>query len=134
MTKSVLDKLPGIKSDLVRGEEGWQGWGLAQLVTALKLWRDINPCSEEGSKDKKRRDRSEKILNTGAKKQGCVYCDDMSHKSHGCTRVTDVNERKKILANKRLCLAVRERDIELLNVKTKTPCLNLHHEREAVSY
>ena len=51
MTRSVLDKLPGIKSDLVRGEEGWQDWGLAQLVTALKLWRDINPCStEQGSK------------------------------------------------------------------------------------
>ena len=99
MTRSVLDKLPGIKSDLVRGE-GWQDWGLAQLVTALKLWRDINPCSEESfpSKDRKRRDRSEKILNTGAKKQGCVYCDDVSHKSCECTCVADVNERKKILA------------------------------------
>ena len=38
MTRSVLDKLPGIKSDLVRGKDGWQDWGLAQLVTALKLW------------------------------------------------------------------------------------------------
>ena len=68
MTRSVLGKLPGLKSDLVRGREGWQDWGLAQLVQALKLWRDINPCSEESSNDKKRRDRSEKVLSTGAKK------------------------------------------------------------------
>ena len=37
MIRSVLEKLPGIKSDLVRGREGWQDWGLAQLVQALKL-------------------------------------------------------------------------------------------------
>ena len=103
MTRSVLDKLPGIKSDLVRGKDGWQDWGLVQLVTALKLWRDIHPRNEESSTDRKHRNRSEKILNTGAKKHGCVYCDDVSHKSRECTHVVNVNERKKILATKRLC-------------------------------
>ena len=43
MTRSVIDKLPGIKSDIVRGHEGWQDWGLAQLVKEMKVWRDINP-------------------------------------------------------------------------------------------
>ena len=103
MTRSVLGKLPGIKSDLVRGREGWQDCVLAQLVQALKLWRDINPFSEQSSNDKKRRDRSEKVLSTGAKKHACVYCDDLSHKSRKCTSVVDVKERKKILATKRLC-------------------------------
>ena len=32
MTRIVLEKLPGIKSDLVGGKEGWQDWGLAHLV------------------------------------------------------------------------------------------------------
>ena len=129
MTRSVLDKLPGIKSDLVRGE-GWQDWGLAQLVTALKLWRDINPCSEESSKDRKRRDRSEKILNTGAKKQGCVYCDDVSHKSRECTRVADVNERKKMLATKRLCFnctGARHRASECKSTSGCQRCKQRHH-------
>ena len=80
MTRSMLDKLPGIKSDLVRGKEGWQDWGLAQLVTALKLWREINPCNEQSSADRKHRNRSDKILNTGAKQHGCLYCDDVSHR------------------------------------------------------
>lgn len=99
MTGSVLGKLPGIKSDLVKGKEGWQDWGLAQLVAALILWRYINPCNEESSKDRKRRDRSEKIFNTGGKKHRCLYCDDVSYKSRKCAHVVDVNERKKNLSN-----------------------------------
>ena len=130
MTRSVLDKLPGIKSDLVRGKDGWQDWGLAQLVTALKLWRDINPCNEESSTDRKHRNSSEKILNTGAKKHGCVYCDDVSHKSRECTHVVDVNERRKILATKRLCFnctGARHRASECKSTSGCQRCKQRHH-------
>ena len=41
-TRNVLDKLKGIKADLVRGQDNWQDWDLPQLVVALKKWRDIN--------------------------------------------------------------------------------------------
>ena len=41
MARSVLDKLKGIKADLVRGEAGWQDWDLPRLVLALKKWRDL---------------------------------------------------------------------------------------------
>ena len=80
MTRSVIDKLPGIKSDIVRGHEGWQDWGLTQLVKEMKVWRDINPCNEESGKDN-RKDRSDKVFNTGAKKHSCVYCEDSNHMS-----------------------------------------------------
>ena len=46
MTISVLDKLTGIKADLVRGQENWQDWDLPRLVQALKKWRDVNPATE----------------------------------------------------------------------------------------
>lgn len=36
MTRSVLDKLKGIKADLLKGH----------LAQALKKWRDINPVTE----------------------------------------------------------------------------------------
>ena len=49
MARSVLDKLKGIKVDLVRGEAGWQDWDLPHLVLALKKWRDINSVGEDGS-------------------------------------------------------------------------------------
>ena len=53
MTRSVVEKLRGVKSYLERGKEGWQDWGLTQLSQALKLWRDINPCNKECTNDKK---------------------------------------------------------------------------------
>ena len=48
----VIDKLKGIKSDLVRGHSGWQDWAFPQLVNALKRWRDINPVdtSDDGKR------------------------------------------------------------------------------------
>ena len=56
MTRSVLDKLSGIKSDLVKGQGNWQEWDLAHLIAALKQWRDINLSEKEsvndGNKDK----------------------------------------------------------------------------------
>ena len=131
MTRSVIDKLPGIKSDIVRGHEGWQDWDLAQLVKEMKVWRDINPCNEESGKEKgKRKDRSDKVFNTGAKKHSCVYCEDSNHKSRECPRVVDVNERKKILATKRLCFnctGARHRASECRSTSGCQRCKKKHH-------
>ena len=44
--RAVLDKLKGIKSDLVRGHERWQGWDFRRLLKAIKRWKDINPAME----------------------------------------------------------------------------------------
>ena len=35
-TRSVLDKLKGIKADLVRGHKDWQNWDFPRLIKALK--------------------------------------------------------------------------------------------------
>jgi hypothetical protein len=58
-TSEIVNALPGIKSNIVRGHEGWQDWGaLAQLVKETKVWRDISSCNEETGKEKgKRKDR-----------------------------------------------------------------------------
>ena len=51
--RSILDKLKGIKSDLVRGQENWQDWDLLHLIHALKKWRNINPWDEQsGNKER----------------------------------------------------------------------------------
>jgi len=34
----TLDKLPGIRADLVRLDDEWQEWGFPQLVEALRKW------------------------------------------------------------------------------------------------
>ena len=35
-TRAVLDKLKGIKADLVRGDDAWQDWDFSKLLRALK--------------------------------------------------------------------------------------------------
>ena len=55
MTRSVLEKLKGIKADLVRGSEGWQDWDLTRLIAELKKWRDINPVEDNPNSKKQRK-------------------------------------------------------------------------------
>ena len=38
--RATLDKLEGIKSDLVRTDDNWQKWGFSQLVDALRRWTE----------------------------------------------------------------------------------------------
>ena len=44
--RCTLDKLKGIKADLVRGNEGWKDWGFKDFLTELQKWTQINPVEE----------------------------------------------------------------------------------------
>ena len=44
--RSTLDRLKGVKADLVRGNEGWRDWDFKDLLRELKKWTDINPVEE----------------------------------------------------------------------------------------
>ena len=44
--RSVIEKLKGIKADLVRGQENWQEWNFTQLLEALRKWKDIHPVED----------------------------------------------------------------------------------------
>ena len=39
----TLDKLQGIRADLVRIDDNWQDWKFQQLVEALQKWTVRNP-------------------------------------------------------------------------------------------
>ena len=41
--RHTLDKLSGIKSELVRSNDDWQEWTYVELVEALKKWTERNP-------------------------------------------------------------------------------------------
>eukprot|EP00795_Rhopilema_esculentum_P004345 gene4345-20561_t len=47
LTRATLDKLEGIRADLVRTDHSWQEWGFPQLVNALRRWTERNPISQE---------------------------------------------------------------------------------------
>lgn len=39
----MLEKLKGVKADLVRGQIDWQDWDFPRLIKTLKSWKEINP-------------------------------------------------------------------------------------------
>ena len=45
--RSTLDKLKGVKADLVRGNEGWRDCVFKEdLLREFKKWTDVNPVEE----------------------------------------------------------------------------------------
>ena len=112
--RSTLDKLKGVKADLVRGYEGWRDWDFKDLLTELKKWTEINPVEENMPERIPGRGTSKQTTPTRVFKthsqqeprtgnQKCVYCDDQNHRSINCTKVIETGERRKILLDKRLC-------------------------------
>ena len=49
--RSTLDKLEGIRRDLVRTDDEWQMWNFPQLVEALRKWTERNPVPQEKPQD-----------------------------------------------------------------------------------
>ena len=88
--RATIDKLEGIRGDLVRTDDNWQEWEFPQLIEALRKWTERNPVKSE---DKKReRDQIEKKKHSRGrsfqtreqewKVKPCVlYCESDKHKS-----------------------------------------------------
>ena len=57
--RHTLDKLSGIKPELVRSDDDWQEWTYVELVEALKRWTDRNPVqnTEKSSENNPKRER-----------------------------------------------------------------------------
>ena len=72
-----MDKLPGIRADLVRLDDSWQDWGFCELAEALRKWTERNPtiASEKNPKrDKimftiqKRENRNPAVVSTARRR------------------------------------------------------------------
>ena len=91
-TRSVLDKLKGIKADLVRGHEDWQNWDFPRLIKALKTWKEINPVesnaenSEKPSAKFRGREKTFQTKETMLTQRVCVYCEATDHRSVNCDK------------------------------------------------
>ena len=122
-----IDKLPGIRGDLVRMDENWQEWDFPKFVYALQGWTERNPVCTMRSSDKPWRDSN--AFNTQLddarppRASGCVYCDSTDHKPHECTKVPDPNERRKFFLRKRLCFNCAGDDHRASECRSKKTCL-----------
>ena len=131
--RMVLDRLPGIRSELVRDDDDWHEWKFPDLVASLRRWTERNPVTNtEGfpRRDERTRDRMYQTGDQSYFSTDCVYCCSKSHKSVQCTVVKDHNERKKILAEKRLCFNCTGSQHQARYCKSKQTCVKCnkrHH-------
>ena len=127
--RTVLDKLKGIKADLVRGEVNWQEWNFLQLLESLKKWKDIHPVEEkETADDKSPRYTPGRNRSFYAKDQDqqhpkvCVYCESEGHKSINCDIIASVADRRGKLSEKRLCFNCTGNKHRAADCKSRSVC------------
>ena len=77
----------------MRTDPDWENWGYGNLAEALRQWTRRNSIDNKATDEPeyKRRKRSGKFYQARQNKE-CVYCDDVNHKSEGCTKVTRTSE------------------------------------------
>ena len=123
-TRATLDKLEGIRADLVRLDDDWQQWGFPHLVAALSKWTERNPVPESV------KDRVFATNTAFLHKRSCVYCNSEDHKSIECTKVKAKGERRDILRSKRLCFNCTRAGHRASDCTSKGTCKNCkakHH-------
>ena len=98
--------------------------------TKVRKWKDINPVEENVSNKKQRKSGFYYAKDADRRKRGCVYCEAENHNSKDCPTVTDVNQRKKLLAEKKLCFnctGAKHRAAECKSVHKCSKCNMKHH-------
>ena len=106
--RMTRDKLDGIRADLTRTDPKWKEWDFNQLLEALREWIDRNPLQigekqiRPSSRDQYWHEKNY-VVKEVPKLRQCIYCENPDHKATDCTVVRSVDERRKILSNKKLC-------------------------------
>ena len=128
----LLDRLPGVRSDLVRSDENWTDWEFPHLVEALRRWTERNPVHDE-KRDKhlleRKADKSFHAQQKPISNIGCVYCEDESHRSVECPKIKSISERKQMLSSKRLCFNCAKGKHRASQCKSRgcMKCKSKHH-------
>ena len=102
------------------------------LCEALRLWTRRNPLdsSERTNYVPCRRERSNKLFNAQQrepKQRGCVYCDDTSHVPLECPKISTVDERRRFLAQHRLCFNCARGGHQAPNGYSRSSCCTCKH-------
>ena len=110
-----------------------ENWDLAKLSVALRLWTRRNPIIETNEKYENKslkHDKPRRLLFSKGPERACVYCDGGDHKTGSCSKITDINSRKEILAKKKLCFNCAAGNHRAANCPSKRSCQNCekrHH-------
>ena len=101
--RNTLDKLQGIRADLVRSGDSWKNWGIlwaSRRIEKMAREKSKNNCkwekTEIGWRLPYKRKREQKTCN-------CVYCEKGGHKSSECKTAESISERRLKPSQKNLC-------------------------------
>ena len=135
--RMTLDKLEGIKGDLVRTDDNWQEWDFPKLLEALRKWTERNPPKledkyqqEKPTLPKPPRSRTYQANQQDPRRKPCIYCDNSSHQSINCDKVTTIQERRRLLNVKQLCFnctGANHKASECRSTSTCRICKRRHH-------
>ena len=135
----TLDKLPGIRADLVGLDDEWHEWDFPKLVESLRKWTDRNPktiCNSEKHKKYKRenvfkiKEQESKNRQSNPETRACIYCEKSEHKASECESVSSTVESRLILARKKLSFnstGGQHRASECRSNRTCFSCKGKHH-------
>ena len=126
----TLDKLPQVRPNLVMLDNDWKDWQFRDLVNALKQWTERNPPIDEQSNQNDSKDqKKDRMFQTHQERwriHPCIYCGETTHRSIECKKVEEVNERKKIILDKKLCFNCTGEGHRANDCKSKRTCQNCH--------
>ena len=113
-----IDKLEGIRGDLLRTDDKWREWDFPKFVEALRMWTERNPCLP-----RKKRSEFPSGSSYNTQQRICsVYCDKPDDKSIDCGSVTKPGERRQILQRKRLCFNCTGSGHRASECKSRSKC------------
>ena len=105
--RATLDKLQGIRADLVRNGYNWQDWKFQQIVEALEKWTARNPILLSDKRNPEKRKSYSTSYQAKQTKSECVYCENTDHRSSDCKTAKTVTKRTKILRDKNFVSTVQ---------------------------
>ena len=117
---SIMDKLGPIREAMAQKDDGWEKWGLKELVENLRKYTDRNPLplvesslppsspTVPGNRENRQKKPDKNFMAGGNIRQpqtppSCVYCGLNSHRSSDCTKVLDIASRREYLTRNKLC-------------------------------
>ena len=108
----TLDKLPGIRADMIGLDHEWQEWEFPKLVESLCKWTDVNPRTIHDSEKHEKyklenvfqvKEQESKNRESKSKTCACIYCEKPGHNASECESFSSIEERRLKPARKKLC-------------------------------
>ena len=104
--RNTLDKLLGVRGNLIRSNDSWQYYGFCELVEALRKWTDRNLKIIASDKNPE----GDNVYHTKEREReqttcSCVFCEKDGHKSSECKIIECVSDCKSKILEKKLCFS-----------------------------